>query len=322
MDKASLIYVAGHTGLVGSAIVRQLLQLGYTNILTKPHKDLDLTDRSTSEHFFKKHLPQYVFLTAAKVGGILANNTYPAHFIYQNIMIQTNVIDLAHKHGVRKLLFLGCPCIYPKMCPQPIKEEYLLSGYIEPTNEPYAVAKISGIKMCWAYNAQYGTNFISAIPANLYGINDHFDDSGHVVASLIRKFHEAKMGRSKQDSVTIWGTGKPRREFLCVDDVAEACVFLMNTYDSSEIMNIGGDCDISIAELAGIIKKITGFRGRIVYDRSKPGGIPRRILDTSKITALDWKPRTTLEVGLELTYGWYKEKWNRKPSVSRLEKIG
>lgn len=322
MNKNSLIYVAGHTGLVGSAVLRQLIKSGYKNILTKSHKVLDLTNRSKTENFLKKHLPEYVFLTAGKVGGILANDTYPADFIYQNILIQTNVIDLGYKYGVKKLLFLGCPCIYPKMCPQPMKEEYLLSGYIEPTNEPYAIAKICGIKMCQAYNRQYGTNFISAIPPNLYGINDHFDDSGHVVASLIRKFHEAKVAGSKPDSVTIWGTGKPRREFLYADDVAEACIFLMNKYNSGEVINIGGSCDVSIAELAGIIKKVTGFRGKIIYDRTKPDGIPRRLLSSSKITALGWRPGTRLEDDLKLTYEWYKEKWNRKRSVSRLEKIG
>jgi len=307
MNKKSLIYVAGHTGLVGSAIVRRLSDLGYLNILTKLYKDLDLTDREKTEVFFKKHRPEYVFLAAAKVGGILANNTSPADFIYQNIMIQTNVIDLAYKYDVRKLLFLGCPCIYPKICPQPMKEESLLSGYIEPTNEPYAVAKICGVKMCQSYNRQYGTNFISAIPPSLYGPNDHFDDGGHVVASLIRKFHEAK-GISKQDSITIWGTGKPRREFLYVDDAAEACVFLMNIYESSEIINIAGGSDISITELAGLIKEITGFKGRIVYDKTKPDGIPRRLLDASKITALGWGPGTMLEKGLKLTYEWYKKK--------------
>ena len=312
MHKHSLIYVAGHTGLVGSAIVRQLLKSGYANILTEPHKNLDLTDYGKTQTFFKKHLPEYVFLTAAKVGGILANDIYPADFIYQNIMIQANVIDLAYKYGIRKLLFLGCPCIYPKMCPQPIKEEYLLSGYIEPTNEPYGVAKISGIKMCQAYDKQYGTNFISAIPPNLYGVNDHFDDSGHVVASLIGKFHKAKAKGIKQSSITIWGTGKPRREFLYADDVASACIFLMNTYNSSEIINIGGGRDISIAELAAILKKVTGFRGRIIYDKTKPDGIPKRLLDASKITALGWKPRTTLEDRLKLTYEWYKDKGQNK----------
>lgn len=305
MKKNSLIYIAGHTGLIGSAIVRELLKSGYKNLLLKKHENLDLTDQGKSELFFKKELPEYVFLAAAKVGGILANDTYPADFVYQNIMIQTNVIHSAYKYGVKKLLFLGSPCVYPKFCPQPIKEEYLLSGPIESTNEPYAVAKIAGIKMCQAYNRQYKTNFVSVIPANVYGINDNFDDGGHVVGGLIKKLHEAKL--SGKNTVTIWGTGKPRRQFLYVDDVARACVFIMNTYDSGEVINIAGGTDVSIAELAELIKKLVGFRGKVIYDRTKPDGMPGRFLDASKIKAFGCKPETTLEIGLKRTCEWHNK---------------
>ncbi len=306
MEKNSRIYVAGHTGLVGSAIVRRLASLNHTSILTRTHKELDLTDQVRAEKFFEEARPEYVFLAAAKVGGILANNTYPADFIYQNIMIQTNVIDLSYKCGVKKLLFLGSSCIYPKECPQPIKEEYLLTGAIEPTNEPFAVAKIAGIKMCQSYNRQYGTNFITAIPANVYGINDSFDPhNSHVVSSLIRRFQEAKT--LERDSVSIWGTGRPRREFFYVDDLADACIFLMNEYNGSEFINIGVGNDTSVSELAQIIKGIVGYEGKIVYDTTKPDGTPRRLLDNSKIKALGWRPRTGLEEGLRLTHEWYKE---------------
>jgi len=304
MKKGSLIYVAGHTGLVGSAIVRRLLKLGYKNLLLRTHKELDLTDRRKTGLFFKKEFPEYVFLAAAKVGGILANSKYPAEFIYQNIMIQTNVIHLSYKYKIKKLLFFGSSCIYPKLCPQPIKEEYLLSGHIEPTNEPYAIAKIVGIKMCQSYNKQYGTDFISVVPANIYGPGDHFNDEGHVIPNLIRRFYEAK--RKKEKSVTIWGTGKPRRDFLYVDDLSDACIFLMNGYRGSEIINIGSGSDISIAELAQIIKKIVGFKGTIIYDGTKPDGMPKRLLDISKITTLGWKPKMRLERGLRLTYEWWR----------------
>jgi len=303
MKKNSLIYVAGHTGLVGSAIVRRLLKLGYKNLLFKTHRELDLTDKKKTEVFFKKELPEYVFLAAAKVGGIFANNRYPADFIYQNIMIQTNVIELAYRYRVKKLLFFGSSCIYPKICPQPIKEEYLLSGHIEPTNEPYAIAKIAGIKLCQSYNRQYGTNFISVIPANIYGPGDHFNDEGHVIPNLIKKFHEAK--KRKEKGVAIWGTGKPRRDFLYGDDLAEACILLMNRYRGSEIINIGSENGISILKLATLIKEIVGFKGRIVYDRMKPDGMPRRLLDISKITALGWRPKAELRRGLRLTYEWW-----------------
>jgi GDP-L-fucose synthase len=310
MNKNSLIYVAGHTGLVGSAIVRRLKEKGYTNLSLRTHKELDLTDRNHTETFFKKEGPMHVFLAAARVGGIFANNKYPAEFIYQNIMIQTNVIDLAYKYGTKKLLFLGSSCIYPKICPQPINEEALLTGPIEPTNEPFGVAKIAGIEMCQAYNRQYGTNFITAIPANVYGINDHFGEGGHVVAALLGRFHEAKT--KGHDSVTIWGSGKPRREFLYVDDLADACIFLMNTYNESEPINIGRGSDTSIAELAEMIKKTVGFEGTIIYDRLRPDGIPRRLLDSSRITKLGWMPTIGLEEGLRRTYEWYKE--NFQPS--------
>jgi len=306
MKKGSLIYVAGHTGLVGSAIVRRLLKLGYKNLLLRTHKELDLTDRRKTGLFFKKEFPEYVFLAAAKVGGILANSKYPAEFIYQNIMIQTNVIHLSYKYKIKKLLFFGSSCIYPKLCPQPIKEEYLLSGHIEPTNEPYAIAKIVGIKMCQSYNKQYGTDFISVVPANIYGPGDHFNDEGHVIPNLIRRFYEAK--RKKEKSVTIWGTGKPRRDFLYVDDLSDACIFLMNGYRGSEIINIGSGSDISIAELAQIIKKIVGFKGTIIYDGTKPDGMPKRLLDISKITTLGWKPKMRLERGLRLTYEWWRKR--------------
>lgn len=305
MEKDSLIYVAGHTGFVGSAIVRKLKEFGYSNLLLKTEKELDLKDQCKTREFFERKKPEYVFLTAEKSGGILANSTYPADFIYQNIMIQTNVIHSAYQTGVKKLLFLGSSCSYPKLCPQPMKEEYLLSGYLEPTNEAYAVAKIAGIKMCQAYNRQYGTNFISVIPANLYGINDDFDLQGsHVIPALIRKFHEAKV--SGVESVTLWGSGKPRREFLYVDDFVDACIFLMNKYDSSEVINVGTGRDISIAELAGLIKEVVGFEGKIIYDTTKPDGMPRKILDVRKISSLGWEAKTEMKKGIKITYEWYQ----------------
>lgn len=306
MNKTARIYVAGHTGLVGSALLRCLYAPGYEDITTKTHKELDLTDRVKTEAFFRGKRPEYVFIAAAKVGGIQANSKYPADFIYQNLMIQTNLIDLSYHYGVKKLLFLGSSCTYPKVCPQPIKEEYLLTGSIEPTNEPFGVAKIAGIKMCQAYNKQHGTHFIVTVPANAYGVNDHFDpDRGHVIPSLIRRFHEAKI--LGLDSVTIWGTGKPRREFLYVDDLAEACIFLMNHYDGNEIINIGTGENISIAALADLIKETVGFTGQINYDESKPDGIPNRLLDVGRITSLGWRPRVRLQEGLRLTYEFFKK---------------
>lgn len=302
MRKNSLIYVAGHSGLVGSSLVKRLKKSGYKNILTRVHKDLDLIDRKKVMGFFAKYKPEYVFLAAARVGGIHANDTYPAQFIYENLMIQANVIDIAFRHGTRKLLFFASSCVYPKFCGQPMKEEYLLSGHIEPTSEPFAIAKLSGIKMCQAYNKQYGTNFISVIPANIYGINDHFDENAHVLSSLLKRFSDAKTNGLKK--VLIWGSGKPKREFLYADDLADACLFLMQHYNSSEAINIGTGIETSIKELAGLIRKISGFNGDVIYDTAKPDGNPRRFLDTSRINSLGWRPRITLEEGLKAAYAW------------------
>ena len=311
MNKNSRIYVAGHKGLVGSAITRKLQSEGHSNLILRSHKELDLMRQADVEIFFKEEKPEYVFLAAAKVGGILANNTYPADFIYENLLVESNVIHSAYKAGVKKLLFLGSSCIYPRDCPQPMKEEYLLSGKLEPTNEPYAIAKIAGIKMCQAYNRQYGTRFISVMPTNLYGPSDNFDlETSHVLPALIRKFHEAKTSDKSrvtgdEKTVTIWGTGAPRREFLHVDDLADACLFLMNHYEESEIINIGIGKDISISELAELIKEIVGFKGSIRYDRTKPDGTLRKLLDVSKLRALGWQPKVCLREGIERTYGWY-----------------
>ena len=304
MEKNSLIYIANSNGFIGSAIARKLKEQGYENLLLKSNSELDLLDQKAVETFFENSKPEYVFLPSFKTGGIKANSAYPADFIYQNIVTQTNVMHAAFKNSVKKLLFLGSACSYPKMCPQPIKEEYLLTGSIEPTNEPYALAKISGLKMCQAYNRQYKVNFISAIPTNTYGPEDNFDEGGHVVAGLIRKFHQAKM--NSQETVKIWGTGKPKREFIYIDDIAEACIFLMNNYDKEDYLNISGGQEISIKELAELLKKIAGFKGEIVYETDKPDGMPRRILDLSKISALGWYPKIKLEEGLKLTCQWYK----------------
>jgi len=308
MDRNGKIYVAGHTGLIGSAIMRRLESLGYKNIITSTHKELDLTEKVKAAEFFKKQSPEYVFLAAARVGGIYANSTYPAEFIYENIMIQTNVIDLSYRYGVKKLLFLASSCIYPKICEQPMKEEYLLTGPIEPTNEPFGMAKLAGIKMCQAYNRQYGTNFISVIPANVYGIHDHFNEDGHVMAALIRKFCEAK---NKGDrAVTIWGTGRPKREFLYVDDLAEACIFLMDHYIENEPINVGTGVGTSVSELAKLVKDVTEFGGSIHYDPTKPDGNPIRLLDIGRIKTLGWSAGISLEEGLRITYDWYQK--NRK----------
>ncbi len=304
MNKSAKIYVAGHRGLVGSAILRKLQAEGFKDIILRTSKELDLTRQSEVELFFQKERPEYVFLAAAKVGGILANSTYPAEFIYGNIMIEANFIQSAYLSGVKKLLFLGSSCIYPRNCAQPMKEEYLLSGYLEKTNEPYAVAKIAGIKMCESYNRQYGSNFISVMPTNLYGPGDNFDlQDSHVIPALLRKFHEAKVHGSK--SVEVWGTGSPFREFLHVDDLAAACVFLMKNYHGSEIINIGTGIDLTIRELAGMIKDVVGYNGEIFWDRAKPDGTPRKLLDISRIAALGWQPRTSLRDGLRSTYEWY-----------------
>ena len=286
MEKNSLIYVACHRGFIGSAIVRKLKEKGYKKFLLKA--DLDLTNQTAVEKFFKNSKPEYVFLPSVKEGGILANTVYPADFIYQNIMAQSNVINSAYKYGIKKLLFLGSACSYPKFCPQPIKEKYLLTGSIESTNEPYAIAKISGIKMCQSYNKQYKTNFISTIPTNTYGPYDNFGKEGHVIAGLIKKFHQAKM---KNGVVKIWGTGKPKRGFFYIDDVADACIFLMNKYNKNKVINIAGGKEVSIRQLVDILKKITGFNGEIIYDTKKPDGIPRRLLDSAKIFKLGWQPK-------------------------------
>ncbi|MED5099951.1 GDP-L-fucose synthase [Niallia circulans] len=306
MKKDSKIYVAGHRGLVGSAIYRKLISEGYTNLVSRTSKELDLRNPIEVNKFFDEEMIEYVFLAAAKVGGIVANNEYPADFIRDNLMIQTNVIDASYRTNVKKLLFLGSTCIYPKMAPQPLKEEYLLTGQLEPTNEPYAIAKIAGIKMCESYNRQYGTKYISAMPTNLYGENDNFDlHSSHVLPALIRKFHEAKVNNSEY--VEVWGTGTPKREFLYSDDLADACVFLMNNYEGNEIVNIGVGEDIPIKDLANLVKKVTGFEGELKFDTSKPDGTPRKLVDVTKINALGWKATTSLEEGLQKAYNWFLE---------------
>lgn len=305
MKNDSKIYVAGHQGLVGSSIMRRLRAEGYNNFVLRTHQEIDLEIQRDVEELFNSERPEYVFLAAARVGGIFANNTYPADFIYNNLIIQANVINAAYKFGVKKLLFLGSSCIYPKFAPQPMKEEHLLTGKLEPTNEPYAIAKIAGILMCQAYNRQYGTNFISVMPTNLYGPNDNFDPlNSHVLPALIRKFHEAKI--EGRPYVEVWGTGNPRREFLYVDDLAEACLFLMDSYNESEIINIGMGEDISIKELAYIIKEVVGYGGEIRFDLNKPDGSPRKLLDTGRIRALGWRPKISLREGIEKTYRWYK----------------
>jgi len=308
MELCSKIWVAGHKGMVGSAIVRKLSELGYTNIITKDKSELDLLNQSVVESFFNSEKPEYVFLAAAKVGGIKANNERKGDFIYQNLMIQSNVINSSYKFAVKKLLFLGSSCIYPKLCPQPIREEYLLSGELESTNDAYAIAKIAGIKMCQSYNSQWGTNFISAMPTNLYGSNDNYDlETSHVLPALIRKFHEAKVeGKSR---VEIWGSGTPKREFLFVDDLADACVFLMKDYSNSEIINIGTGEDITIMDLAQLISKIVGFNGEIYFNISMPDGTPRKLLDVSKLTHLGWKYKTSLNQGIEKTYQNFKDNY-------------
>ncbi len=305
MDRNDKIYIAGHRGMVGSAIHRRLKRDGFENFIFRTSEELDLRDQQTVADFFIKEKPNYVFLAAAKVGGILANNTYRAEFLYDNLMIQSNVIENSYRQGVKKLLFLGSSCIYPKLAPQPLKEEYLLTGLLEHTNEPYAIAKIAGIKMCDAYRSQYGCNFISVMPTNLYGPNDNYDlNTSHVLPALIRKFHEAKMKNDPE--VVVWGTGSPRREFLHADDMADACVFLMKSFNESGLINIGVGNDISIKELAELIKSITGYAGKIVFDTSKPDGTPRKLLDVSKLTQLGWKASADLKNGIETVY---KEKF-------------
>ena len=304
------VFIAGHNGMVGSAIVRKLRAEGFNNLLLRNSRELDLRRQDEVEAFFYRERPDYVFLAAAKVGGILANNTYRAEFLYDNLLIQSNVIDAAYRNGARKLLFLGSSCIYPKMAPQPLKEEYLLTGLLEPTNEPYSIAKIAGIKMCDAYRSQYGCSFISVMPTNLYGPNDNYDLlNSHVLPALIRKFHEA--GRDGLPEVTLWGSGKPRREFLHVDDLADACFFLMQTYDEPGLVNIGTGEDITILDLALLIREITGYTGAIRHDYSRPDGTPQKLLDVSKLQSLGWKYHIPLEQGIRSVYAslagqpWY-----------------
>ena len=306
MEKSSKIYLAGHTGLVGSAIMRSLKAQGYSKFLLHTIEELDLTRQSAVDDLFKREQPEYVILAAAKVGGIHANNTYPADFIYVNLQLETNIIHAAYQYGVKKLCFLGSSCIYPKYAQQPMKEDYLLDGKLEPTNESYAIAKIAGIKMCQAFNRQHGTNFISVMPTNLYGPHDNFDlQSSHVLPALVRKFVDAR--KSGAPSVTVWGTGSPKREFLFVDDLADAIVFLMNRYDDSEIVNIGTGKDISILDLANMIKEEVGFNGGIEFDSSKPDGTPLKLLDSAKINRLGWEAKTPLREGIRKTIQWYLE---------------
>ena len=308
MNLDAKIYVAGHRGLVGSAIVRNLEDKGYTNIICRTHKELDLTNQEAVRTFFEQERPEYVFLAAAKVGGIHANNTYPADFIYDNLMIQNNVIKAAHDFGVKKLLFLGSTCIYPKMAPQPIKEEYLLTGALEETNEAYAVAKIAGLEMCKFFKRQYGDNFISCMPTNLYGPNDNFDlKNSHVLPALIRKFHEAKVNNS--EVVEVWGTGTPLREFLYVDDMADACVFLMENYDGEQHVNIGTGEEVSIRELAEPVKEVVGFEGELVFNTDMPDGTPRKLTTVDKLHGLGWKHKVSLNEGIKLAYNWFLENY-------------
>ena len=308
MNKDAKIYVAGHRGLVGSAIVRNLQDKGYKNIIYRTHKELDLTNQEAVRRFFEEEKPEYVFLAAAKVGGIHANNTYPADFIYDNLMIQNNVIKAAHDFKVKKLLFLGSTCIYPKMAPQPIKEEYLLTGSLEETNEAYAVAKIAGLEMCKFFKRQYGDNFISCMPTNLYGPNDNFDlKNSHVLPALIRKFHEAKANNS--EVVEVWGTGTPLREFLYVDDMADACVFLMENYDGEQHVNIGTGEEVSIRELAETVKEVVEFEGELVFNTDMPDGTPRKLTTVDKLHGLGWKHNISLNEGIKLAYNWFLENY-------------
>jgi GDP-L-fucose synthase len=301
MNFTDKIYIAGHKGLVGSAIVRMLEKRGFTNLVYKTSKELDLRNQAAVENFFSTEKPNFVFLAAAKVGGIHANNTYRADFLYDNLLIVSNIVHAAYKNNVTKLQFLGSSCIYPKMALQPIKEEYLLTGALEYTNEPYAIAKIAGIKLCEAYRDQYGANYISVMPTNLYGINDNYHpENSHVLPALIRRFHEAKLAGAKE--VAIWGSGTPRREFLYADDLAEACLFLMESYNEKQIVNIGCGQDISIKELAELVKEVTGFEGTLILDTTKPDGTPRKLLDVSKLHALGWQHKTTLHEGLKIAY--------------------
>ncbi len=310
MQSSSKIYIAGHRGMVGSAIYRNLQSRGFNNIIVRTSKELDLRNQEAVNTFFAEEKPEYVFLGAAKVGGIVANNTFRGEFIYENLMIQNNVVHAAWANGVKKLLFLGSSCIYPKMCPQPIKEEYLLSGYLESTNEPYAIAKIAGLKLCESYRRQYGVDMISAMPTNLYGPNDNYDlNNSHVLPALIRKFHEAKANNKPE--VEIWGTGSPKREFLHVDDLADACVFLMESYSGDQHVNVGTGEDISIKELAELVMELTGYKGKLVFNTDKPDGTPRKLLDVSKLNGLGWKHRINLKEGVKMVIDdLEKSGWN------------
>lgn len=319
LDLSGKVYVAGHSGLVGSAIERLMVKKGHKNIITRTSSGLDLRKCEDVYEFFAAEKPDYVFLAAGKVGGIYANNSYPAQFIHDNLMIQSNVIDASYRYGVKKLLFLGSSCIYPKLAPQPIREEYLLNGPLEPTNEPYAVAKIAGIKMCQAYKRQYGTDFISVMPTNLYGPGDNFHpENAHVLPALIRKFHEAKVTGRKY--VTVWGTGTPYREFLHVDDLADACYFLMDSYNGDDPVNIGTGTDLSISELAGIIGAAVGYRGEIRFDRTKPDGTPRKRLDVSRLAGMGWRPKISLEEGIKATYDWFLDNLSRIEVIEKVKR--
>ncbi len=301
MEKQAKIYVAGHRGMVGSAIYRRLQEEGYTNIVVRTSKELDLRDQQAVKEFFETEKPEYVFLAAAKVGGIMANNIYRADFLYENLAIQNNVFHFSHENQVKKLMFLGSSCIYPKMAPQPLKEDYLLTGTLEPTNEPYAIAKIAGIKMAESYRLQYNDNYISVMPTNLYGINDNYHpENSHVLPALIRKFHEAKVNNNP--TVNVWGSGKPLREFMFADDLADACVFLMENYNDLQFVNIGVGEDVSIRDLAELIKEVVGYEGQLEFDSSKPDGTPRKLMDVSKLNALGWKAKTKLKDGIKLAY--------------------
>lgn len=304
MEQDAKIYVAGHHGLVGAAIVRCLKKGGWTNLMLRTHSELDLTDQNQVSDFFVQEKPDYVFLAAAKVGGIHANNTYPVDFIVDNLAIELNVISAAYTQGVKRLMFLGSSCVYPKHCPQPMKEEYLLTGSLEPTNEPYAIAKIAGIKMCEAYNRQYGTDFVTVMPTNLYGPNDNFDlQSSHVLPALIRKFHEAK--KRGEEKVTVWGTGTPRREFLHVDDMADACVYVMNKEGFTDMVNIGVGEDITIGDLTRLVGEVVGFEGNLIFDADKPDGTPQKLLDVSRLSSLGWQAQISLKEGIQMTYQWF-----------------
>ena len=307
MEKNSSFYIAGHRGMVGSSIVRRLESLGYTNIIKRTSKDLDLRDQKAVSDFFQQNKPDYVFLAAAKVGGIHANNTYRAEFLYDNLIMEANVIDSAYRAGVKKLMFLGSSCIYPKLAPQPLKEEYLLSGYLEPTNEPYAIAKIAGIKLCETYRDQYGADFISAMPTNLYGPGDNYDlNNSHVLPAMIRKFHEAKV--EGKEVVHLWGDGSPMREFLHTNDLAEALVFLMENYSDSMFVNVGFGTDVTIKNLAEIVKRTVGFEGDMIWDSSKPNGTPRKLMDSSRLLSMGWKPKIDLESGIRSVYAEYSQR--------------